>query len=276
MKITTLIENMLGDIEGLHIEHGLSIFIEADNKKMLFDTGQSGNIVENAEKLGIDLSGLNYVFISHGHYDHSGGLERLIKEVKPNFDLYVGDGFFNNKYSLREDGDYQFTGNPFDVEFLRNNNIPTHYVNEDIIYLTENIMVFTNFNRKEEFENTNQTMYLKQDGEYIKDKFLDEISLGINTDKGLVVIVGCSHVGILNIIDTIEDRTGLEIYALIGGTHLVKEDDEKINGIIQYLREKEIHLIGACHCTGKQGETMLEQQLEENFINNNTGSILVI
>ena len=63
---------------------------------------------------------------------------------------------------------------------------------------------------------------------------------------------------------------------LFRSPHLVKEDDEKINGIIQYLREKEIHLIGACHCTGKQGETMLEQQLEENFINNNTGSILVI
>ena len=276
MKITTLIENKLGDKEGLHIEHGLSIFIQADNKKMLFDTGQSGNIIENAEKLGIDLSELDYVFISHGHHDHSGGLERLIKEVKPKFDLYVGDGFFNNKYSLREDGDYQFTGNPFDVEFLRNNNIPTHYVNEDIIYLTENIMIFTNFSRKEEFENTNQTMYLKQDGEYIKDKFLDEISLGINTPKGLVVIVGCSHVGVLNIIDTIEDRTGLEIYALIGGTHLVKEDDEKINMVIDYLREKGIHLIGACHCTGKQGETMLEQQLEDSFINNNTGSILVI
>lgn len=276
MRITTLIENKLKDGEDLKIEHGLSLYIEADDKKILFDTGQSGNFIQNAEKLKIDLKALDYVFISHGHFDHSGGLERLIKEINPDIELYLGDGFFNNKYSLREDGDYQFTGNPFNVDFLRDNKIITKYINKDITYLTENIMIFTNFHRVEEFENTNQTMYLKQDGEYIKDKFLDEISLGIKTDKGLVVIVGCSHVGIVNIIDTISERTGMPIYALLGGTHLVKEDDEKINTIIDYLGDKEIVLIGACHCTGKQGETMLEQQLEENFINNNTGDILNI
>ncbi len=276
MKITTLIENKLKEGEDLKIEHGLSLYIEADNKKMLFDTGQSGDFIQNAEDLNIDLKDLDYVFISHGHFDHSGGLERLIKEINPDFELYVGDGFFNNKYSLREDGDYKFTGNPFDASFLRDNKISTTYVNKDITYLTENIMIFTNFKREEEFENTNQTMYLKQDGEYIKDPFLDEISLGIKTDKGLVLIVGCSHVGIVNIIDTITERTGMPIYALLGGTHLVKEDDEKINTIIDYLREKDMNLIGACHCTGKQGETMLEQQLEESFINNNTGDVLNI
>ena len=276
MKITTLIENKLSEGEDLHIEHGLSIYIEVDNKRLLFDTGKSGMILENANELNVDLSKLDYVLISHGHYDHSGGFKRLVEEINPNIELFVGQGFFNNKHSLREDGEYQFAGNPFDDDYLRDNNIQTHYVSEDITYLTEQIMIFTNFNRKEEFENTNQTMFLKEDGEYIKDEFLEEISLGIKTDRGLVVIVGCSHVGVVNIVDTIIERTGMQIYALIGGTHLVKEDDEKINKVIDYLRDKEIKLIGACHCTGKQGETMLGQQLEENFINNNTGDILYI
>lgn len=276
MKITTLIENKLNEKEDLHNEHGLSIHIEVDNKRLLFDTGKSGKILENANALNIDLSELDYVLISHGHYDHSGGFKRLIKEISPNIELFVGDGFFNDKYSLREDGDYQFAGNPFDVDYLKDNNIPTQFVNQDIVNLTENIMIFTNFNRKDEFENINETMFLKQDEEYIKDQFLEEISLGIKTPRGLVVIVGCSHVGVVNIVDTIIERTGLQIYALIGGTHLVKEDDEKINKIIEYLKEKEIELIGACHCTGKQGETMLGQQLEDRFINNNTGDILII
>ena len=276
MKIITLIENKSSEREDLHIEHGLSIYIEVDNKRLLFDTGKSGKILENASDLNVNLGELDYVLISHGHYDHSGGLKRLIKEINPNIELFVGDGFFNNKHSLREDGDYQYAGNPFDVEYLRDNNIPTHFVNQDMVNLTENISIFTNFNRKDEFENTNETMFLKQDGVYIMDQFLEEISLGIKTPKGLVVIVGCSHVGIVNIVDTIIERTGMQIYALIGGTHLVKEDDEKINKIIEYLREKEIQIIGACHCTGKQGETMLEQQLEDNFINNNTGDILII
>lgn len=276
MRITTLIENKLSESEDLHIEHGLSIYIEVDDKRILFDTGQSGNFIDNAKKLNIDLKNLDYVAISHGHFDHSGGLERLIKEVNGNIELYLGDGFFNKKYSLREDGDYSYLGNTFDENFLLENGVKFKYVKDEIINLTENLMIFSNFQREEEFENTNPFMYLKDGEDYIKDEFLDEISLGINTSKGLVVIVGCSHVGILNIINTIESKTGLRIYGIIGGTHLVKEDDEKINSIIEYLREKEIKLIGACHCTGKQGETMLGQQLEENFINNNTGDVLII
>lgn len=274
MKIITLIENQLGNKEGLQAEHGLSIYIEVDGKKVLFDTGQSGNFIDNADRLDIDLRDLDHVFISHGHFDHSGGLKRLIDEVSPNIELSVGQGFFHEKYSLRESGDYEYTGNPFEENFLEENKITTHYINEDMKSITENLMVFTNFNRNAEFENTNQTMYLKEDGQYKIDKFLDEISLGIKTDKGLLIIVGCSHVGIVNIIDSIIDRSGMDIYGIIGGTHLVKEDEEKINKVIEYLKEKDIKLIGACHCTGKQGETMLEQQLEDQFINNNTGDIL--
>lgn len=275
MKITTLIENKPDNREELDYEHGLSIFIEVDGKKVLFDLGQSGNFIDNARKLDIDLKELDYVIISHGHYDHSGGLERLMKEINPNIKLYVGKGFFNKKYSLIEE-EYEYIGNPFGEKFLKENNIEIKYVDEDILSLADDLLIFTNFNRKEEFENTNQTMYLKENGEYKKDLFLDEISIGIKTKKGLVVLVGCSHVGIVNILDTIMERTGMNIYALIGGTHLVKEDDKKINNIIEYLKENHIKVIGACHCTGKQGETMLSQQLEESFINNKTGDILKV
>ena len=262
MKITTLIENKTDKNEELHNEHGLSVYIEVDGKNILFDTGKSGNFIDNAKNLNIDLKKLDYVIISHGHCDHSGGLERLIKEINPNFKLYLGNGFFDKKYNLRQSGEYEYLGNSFNEEFLKENNIPTEYITKDITNITESFVIFTNFDRKEEYENLNQPMYIKEDGKYEKDMFLDEISLGIKTDEGLVVIVGCSHVGIVNILDTIIERTGINIHILIGGTHLVKEDDEKINNIIEYLKEKDIKLIGACHCTGKQGETMLSQQLE--------------
>lgn len=276
MKITTLIENQAGEDENLHTEHGLSVYVEVDGKHILFDTGQSGNFIDNAKELNIDLKKLDYVIISHGHYDHSGGFERLVKEINPNIKLYIGNGFFNKKYSLISEDNYEYIGNPFDESFLKEKKIPTEYINQDVINITENLSIFTNFNRKKEFENTNQDMYLKENGKYKKDIFLDEISMGIKTDKGLFVIVGCSHVGIVNILDTIIQRTNMNIYALIGGTHLIKEDNEKINKTIEYIKEKNIKLVGACHCTGKQGLTMLSQQLEENFINNNTGDTLKI
>ena len=101
---------------------------KGDGKSILFDTGQSGRFIDNARDLGIDLKGLNYVVISHGHYDHSGGLERLIKEVNPNIRLYVGSGFFE----------------------------------KDLLNITGNLLLFSNFNRDEEFENTDPKMYIKR------------------------------------------------------------------------------------------------------------------
>lgn len=276
MKIVTLIENKPGDREELYTEYGLSMYIEVDGKNILFDTGQSGDFIDNARDLGVNLKDLDYIIISHGHYDHSGGFIRLIKEINPNIKLYLGDGFFNKKYNLNEYGEYDYVGNVFEEDFLRENKIPTEYIKEDMKNITENLLVFTNFNRNEDFENTNQNMYLEEDGEYKKDQFTDEISLGVKTDKGLVVLVGCSHVGIVNILNTITDRTDMKICALIGGTHLVNEDDEKINRIIDSFREKEIKLIGTCHCTGKQGEAMIIQQLSDRFVKNNTGDILII
>src|SRR5699024_929232 len=276
MGIVTLIENQISDREDLYNEHGLSIYIEVDGKNVLFDTGQSGNFIDNAKKLNIDLKELDCVIISHGHYDHSGGFERLIKEVNPNIKLYIGEGFFDKKYNLNQDGDYEFMGNSFNEEFLKENNIEVEYINKDRVKITDNLSIFTNFIRNKEFENTNQNMYLKKNDEYEKDKFLDEISIGVETSKGLSIVVGCAHVGIVNILDTIIQRTYKDICTLIGGTHLVKEDDEKINKIIEYIKDQDIETIAACHCTGKQGETMFSQQLEEGFITNNTGDSIKI
>lgn len=274
MKVTTLIENKLGDRKDLYNEHGISVYIEAGGKNILFDTGQSGNFINNAKRLQINLKNLDTVILSHGHHDHSGGFKRLIKEVNSKAELVIGEEFFNKKYSKRKSGCYKYLGNPFDEEFLKNKCIDINYIKEDMVEIAEGVFVFSNFEQDEEFNNINQAMYISKDDGFVKDEFRDEISLAAKTDKGLVVVVGCSHVGIVNILETIIKRTGEDIYALIGGTHLIREDDEKINKIIEYLVKRDIKVIGACHCTGKQGLTMLAQQLGKNYIKNNTGDIL--
>ncbi|SMB79789.1 beta-lactamase domain protein [Desulfonispora thiosulfatigenes DSM 11270] len=135
-------------------------------------------------------------------------------------------------------------------------------------------MVFTNFKVDTEYANLDEKMVIKENGNYIMDKFLDEIALGIKTEKGLFVIVGCSHVGIVNILDTISERINMNIYGVIGGTHLVNSDEEKIKRVISYLKEKKIKLVGVSHCTGEKAEKMLKEELEE-FFNNNTGNVFV-
>lgn len=274
LKITTLIENERGKIENLHTEHGLSLYIEIDNKNILFDTGQSGNFIDNAKKLGIDLNNLDYVIISHSHYDHAGGFKRLVEEYGSDFKLFLGKDFFEKKYS-EAGGIYRYVGSPFDESFLKEKNIEREYI-EDTKRISENAMVITDFERDPDYENVNESMYIKDGDDYILDKFEDEISLVLDTEKGLIVVVGCSHPGIVNMLNTIIKKTGKDIYMLIGGTHLVKEDDEKINSIIDYLKEKEIEMIAACHCTGTQGETMLSQQMEDAFIQNNTGDRVLV
>ncbi len=118
-KITTLIENNPDENNFLLSEHGLSLYIETDEMKILFDTGQSGDFIENAEKLNVDLSDLKYVVLSHGHYDHSGGFRKLVDKVGNSYKLIVGEKFFNNKYKLIERDTYKYNGNSFDKEYIQ-------------------------------------------------------------------------------------------------------------------------------------------------------------
>ena len=115
-RITTLIENSQGENLSLETEHGLSFLIEKNSHKVLFDTGQSGAFIENAHKLGLTLNDLEFVAISHGHYDHSGGFRRF-SEINQALTLITGKNFFGLKYAT--DGiSHEYLGNNFDETFL--------------------------------------------------------------------------------------------------------------------------------------------------------------
>ena len=123
-------------------------------------------------------------------------------------------------------------------------------VSEGITYLAENIMVFHDFTKVTDYEKRNSRFFLKEKDAYVPDDFRDEIALGIITKKGLVIIGGCSHVGIVNILKTISERVNLPIYAVIGGTHLVEADESRIQKTMDAFKEMNIQLIAVSHCTG--------------------------
>lgn len=274
LKITTLIENNSDKNNILCCEHGLSLYIEINEKKILFDTGQSGDFIKNADKLKIDLNDLDFVVLSHGHYDHSGGFRKLVQNSSKSFKLIVGNGFFNEKYKLIEREQYKFNGNSFDEEFISQNNIPLKCINKDIFNITEDVIIFSNFERKNKFEMLNKKFYIKENGEYLLDDFSDEIALGIKHDKGLVIMVGCSHVGLVNILETITQRTDMPIYAIIGGSHLIEADELRLNNTINYLNEKKINILRLSHCTGNSAVEKLGSEFGNKFLYNNTGNIL--
>lgn len=276
LKITTLIENN-SDINNVLInEHGLSLYIEINEKKILFDTGQSGDFIKNAEKLKINLDDLDYVILSHGHYDHSGGFVKFVENSNTSFELITGNGFFNKKYKLIEDESYKFNGNSFDEKFIVQNNIFIKSIDQDIVYIAKDVMVFSNFERTNDFEILNKKFYIKKNDEYILDDFSDEIALGIKHEKGLVIILGCSHAGLVNILETITKRSGMPIYGVIGGSHLIEADKLRLNNTINYLKEKNIGIFRLSHCTGYKAVGRLEDEFREKFIYNNTGNVIEV
>lgn len=276
LRITTIIENNPANNALLCNEHGLSLYIETDGTNILFDTGQSGNFIENAEKLNVNLNTVDYVVLSHGHYDHTGGFTKLVKKVGPSFKLIVGDKFFCRRYHMDADRNYKYIGNSFDEKYIHDNKIPMKCITEDIYKISENIMVFSNFQRHTNFEKANKKFYFMQEGKYEEDTFSNEIALGIRLKEGLFVILGCSHIGVVNILQTIMQKTGLPIYGIVGGTHLIKADQLRIDKTSDFFRENNIRMIGLSHCTGDEAVNRLKQDFKDEFVYNNTGNIIEI
>lgn len=271
LKITTLIEN-LPDVAGkLQFEHGFSVFIEADGKRFLFDTGQSGVFIKNAEALAVDLSTVDGVVLSHGHYDHTGGVPALLHKIKSGTPFYIGKEFFSPKYKLLEDGTWKYNGNPFekpeDVEF--------RYIEKDVTILSESLYLFKNFSRVNDFETVNPKFFKKTEAGFEQDLFPDEIALGIETEHGLVLVAGCSHMGIVNILEHVKKHLSLPVAAVIGGTHLVEAGEERLKETVAAFKAHGIKTIAVSHCTGEAGMALLQKEFPEGFVLNNTGNVMI-
>ena len=236
MRIRVLIENK--ETPFFLYEHGLSLLIEYNNKTILFDTGKTSNFIENAKKLRLDLSKIDYLILSHAHYDHTSGTIPFIKEYNYKNNIYVGLGFSNNKYSLYDD--YVYKGIPFKMEELEN----VIYV-KDSLNLDNDISLYSNF----KYNDPSSHFYLLNKN-YEKDLFIEETVLTINTDKGLVLIVGCSHAGITNIVDEIISRTNKKIRGIIGGFHLSECKIDEVLKVIGKLEKYDLEFICPMHCTG--------------------------
>lgn len=274
MKITTLIENTEDENMMLINEHGLSIFIESSYGNILFDTGQSGDFVKNAEKLNIDLKTIDTLVLSHAHYDHCGGVKRLLETygIKPQ--LIVGSSFFENsqKYHYypdkQENERYKYIGPDFDENYIRNKGISIKFIKNRMVKINEQVYVFTDFKRVHQFERDNTSMVRKTvDNKYMTDVFDDEISIGLKTDEGFVVLLGCAHPGFLNIIDSISEVSGEKIAGVIGGTHLGKSDEQRINKSADYLTKLGIKMLGLSHCTGEKAAKVFNEKCRGTFTN---------
>lgn len=273
VRITTLIENSPGEHLALRPEHGLSFAVETQGRMVLFDTGQSGLFIDNAAQLRIDVGRAEHVVLSHGHYDHSGGL-RSLRGKSDRFSLIVGRGFFEEKYAERNGG-YEFLGNNFDKEYLADSGIPYEELSVPTRELLPGLFAVGSFPRIHADELINPRFKLLKDGSFQPDRFDDEIMLVADTPKGLIALMGCAHPGMRNMLDAVRSRFGKPIYAVLGGTHLVEASEEPLSKSIEYLRDSEVRAIGVSHCTGAKAMGRLDGS-DDRYFHNRCGTSLVI
>jgi len=257
VKITTLMDNLPSENKALINEHGLSVLIECGTQRVLFDCGQGENTWRNAHKLGVDVDHLDAVVLSHSHYDHAAGFRDLIEQGSSASMLYTGPHFFEPKYAF--DGlKYTDLSCGFDEDFLMKNGV-SHRVCASLTELMPGAWLVGDFPRTHDFE-TIPGRFVKQTPQGMKpDAFDDEICLALDTPLGLVVQVGCSHPGILNMIESVHTRLNKPVYAVFGGTHLVEADEARVKATVAELRGMGLKILGLSHCSGAQAESCIHE-----------------
>lgn len=271
VRVTTLMDNKFSEHKALVCKHGLSLFVETQNDSIIFDCGSGKDVIYNAKLLGIDISSANHLVCSHSHYDHVGGFMDVLAEGFHG-KFYSGKGFFERKYAINE-GKYTFLGAPFYESTLMKHNIP-HLICDDVLEICSDCFLVTNFPRVYSFEEIPPRFVKDVNGRMQTDLFEDETSLVIKTEKGLIVIVGCSHPGILNMLCHIEKRFNESIYAVLGGTHLVEADEQRVNVTLDKLLEIGIQFIGLSHCSGDDVQEHMKEKGMQNC-HMSVGSVVV-
>lgn len=262
-RITILCENSVGPVSGTLGEHGFSALIEWENGSLLFDTGQGFTLLHNAQRMNKNLHGLQQVALSHGHYDHSGGLLPLLRTCGPK-QVFGHPAIFTPRYRHTDTGKSLSLGVPYPKEYLEGQgaafdlSVQFREISPDI-YLTGQVPRVTSF------EAGDSGLFSDTCG-CSRDPFDDDQSLVITTKKGLVVLLGCCHAGLINTLNHVADKTGrCDIYAVLGGTHLGFCDGQQLDQTVQALRRWQIRKLAVSHCTGFAASARLKQEFSAAF-----------
>ena len=247
-KIICVVDNKALKGTGLKTEHGLAFWIETKNGTVLFDTGQTADVLlHNISLLNLDVKDVDALAISHAHYDHTGGLEAVLPE-NPDLIMYANDDVFRPKFSLR-DGKYNLSG--FEMGREEYTNRVEVRLSDTPAEIFPNLWTTGEITKRVEPEGRSSGHYIRDGEGWLPDPYRDDMSLVLKTPDGLVVVCGCCHAGLLNTLAHVEENFEGPIVAVMGGTHLMTADGKLMDYVINVLDERYSDtLFYLNHCTG--------------------------
>lgn len=267
VKFTFLVENKTENSRCM-AEHGLSVYIEADNKKLLFDTGASDLFYYNSKALDIELQQVDDVIISHGHFDHTGGIPKFC-EINKTANIYIHKDSFGKSYGMRNG---KIRKDESGIKWDESMFLHKFSLTEKPVFITDNIVVSGTIPIAEDDFTTESFYRINSKGDYIKDPMNHEQFLAIADDRGIFLFSGCSHKGVL---PTIRYAKKIfpqkEIFALIAGMHLSSADKKSREMVIDQIINENIDVIMPVHCTGIEAICDLKNKVSQKCIIPTTG-----
>ncbi|MFA6998888.1 MAG: MBL fold metallo-hydrolase [Victivallaceae bacterium] len=271
ISIWTLSENTAAK-PGFAAEWGLSVLVRVDDRDILFDTGANTAAVENAKLFPVDLRKIDSIVLSHGHADHTGGLREVLKAAGPK-KIYGHPDIWEPKYTKRPYQNVEaYIGLPFVRQDLESMGA-SFTLSKEPQQITKSVMTTGEVPMVTDYEVIESNLLVYGPRGMEPDPLHDDLSLIITTEKGLIVILGCAHRGMINHILRARELTGINtVYAVIGGTHLGPASEERLKRAIRDLHEMGVQKIGVSHCTGFQAASELQRSFQEKFFQNNAGT----
>lgn len=258
MRIVTLMEDT-ACAPAFVCEHGLSFYIEANGKKLLFDMGQTDLFLRNAKRLGVRLDEVDTAFVSHGHYDHGGGLTAFL-EVNRRAPVYLHKQAFEPHFSRKPDGIKPIG---LDAALAESGRL---VLTDGVTEIDDTLTLFADVTGQDCYPSGNRTLFEQENGAYVPDRFAHEQSLIVREGDNIALFTGCAHRGVVNICARAREIIGRDADFVIGGMHLFSpstgksEPDENIRAVAARLAETGSRYY-TCHCTGQHAFEVLRETL---------------
>lgn len=279
MKMVTircLIDDKTLDGAIFKAEHGVAFAIETPTGRILFDTGQSGDVlVHNAAQFRLDLNQLDALALSHAHYDHTGGLGIFLQYSRPGLPLYAHPDLFRERYAIK-DGQIRSIGMRMAQDELAKHVILN--LSTEPSQILPGVWTTGEITTRTEFEGRSPHHYIQIDKDMQPDPYRDDMSLILETQSGLLLLCGCCHAGLLNTLAHVRNVFNKDIIAIVGGAHLANVDAETLEYTIPILRganTRETPYLYLNHCTGERALVAFSQAFGSKVRSCPAGTVLM-